>query len=256
MYPILLKLGPLTLYSYGLSLVVGLLLAAWLAARAARRLPPELVAISPDQIADFSCLGLLGGIVGGRLLYVLLEWRFFLESPLEIFAIWHGGLVWYGGFFGGVLTAWVYTRVKKLDFLRVMDHMTPFLALGHAVGRIGCFFNGCCYGRPTTAWCGVVFPGHPGPVLPTQLFEAAALFILYLLLRQLQRPPLLNRPGTILGVYLIGYAIMRFFMEFLRGDQLPWWGGLTLQQWISLGMLLGGLIMLRPRLKTAVQWGR
>ncbi len=243
MHPILLKLGPIILYSYGAALVIAVASAIWLASHAARRLPPDLVAISPEQIVDFVCCSLVGGIVGARALYVILNWEFFSAAPLEIPALWHGGLVWYGGFMGGVLVGWLYVRAHGLTFLRVMDQIIPCLAFGHAIGRIGCFLNGCCYGKPTDAWCGVVFPGQPGPVLPTQLFEAAGLFLLYLLLRWLKRPVLLRRHGTVFGVYLMAYALLRFGLEFLRGDQVMWWAGLTLQQCISLGTFLVGLVM-------------
>ena len=250
MHPILLKLGPFTLYSYGVMLVIAFMLTTWLASRAARRLPNERLAIHAEQITDFTCLALLGGIMGARLLYVGLQWDFFRRVPQEIPAVWHGGLVWYGGFLGGVLAGWLYLRAKQLVFLRVMDQFIPFLALGHAIGRIGCFLNGCCYGRPTTSWYGVVFPGHAVAVLPTQLFEAAGLFLLYSVLRVLQRSSIMNRPGALFGLYLVGYAGLRFLMEFLRGDQVAWWAGLTLQQLISIGMLLAGLAFFISRQQT------
>ena len=249
MHPILLKLGPLTLHTYGVALTVALLVASWLAARRARAMPPELAAMTPAQSADFACLSLAGRIAGARLLYVLLEWDFFGRSPQEILALWHGGLVWYGGFLGGVLAGWLYARAKRLAFWRVMDHWIPFLALGHAIGRFGCFFNGCCYGRPTSAWYGVVFPGQAAPVVPTQLFEAAGLVVLYVILRLLQRPSLLSRPGGLFGVYLISYGGLRFLLEFLRGDQTPWWAGLTLQQLISVGASFAGWGLLRSAMQ-------
>lgn len=241
MHPILFSIGPITLHSYGVMFVIAFLVTTWLASRTARRWPPQQVAITAEQLIDFACMALLGGLVGGRLLFVILQWRYFVQSPWEIPAIWQGGLVWYGGFLGGLLAGWLYVRVKRLVFLRVMDQFLPFVALGHAIGRIGCFLNGCCYGRPTASWCGVVFPGHAEPVFPTQLFEAAGLLFLYILLRRLQRPSVLARPGRIFGVYLLGYAALRFGLEFLRGDQHRGWAGLTLPQLISLLVFLIGL---------------
>ena len=224
-------------------MVIALAVATWQATRAARRLPPTLLAIRPEQLADFTCLALLGGVVGGRLFYVVLEWEWFRRNPWELFAIWHGGLVWYGGFLGGLIAGWSYARAKRLAWLRVIDQLIPFLALGHAIGRLGCFLNGCCYGRPTDAWWGVVFPDHAEAVLPTQLVEAAGLFLLYGVLRWLQRPRLLARPGGLLARYLMGYGLLRFGMEFLRGDQTIWWAGLTLQQLISLSIFIVGSIL-------------
>ena len=250
MHPILLKLGPVTLYCYGAMLVVAFVVTTWLAARAAHQLPPHLMAISPQQITDFSCWSLLGGIVGGRLLYIMLKWEFFASAPQELPAIWHGGLVWYGGFLGGVLAGWGYIRSQRLSFLRVMDQFIPFLALGHAIGRVGCFLNGCCYGKPTELWCGVTFPGQSARVLPTQLFEAGGLVVLFGVLRRLQQPEWLRRPGWLFGLYLMSYAGLRFIIEFLRGDQPAWWAGLTLQQLISLGVFCAGLGLL-TRAKSA-----
>ena len=244
MHPILLQLGPLTFYSYGAMLVLGACVATGLACGAARRLPMEFVAITPDQLIDFACVALLGGIVGGRLLYVLLEFDEFAQRPSEIIALWHGGLVWYGGFLGGVLAGWGYVRAKRLEFLRVLDQFIPFVALGHGIGRLGCFLNGCCYGTPSQAWCAVRFPGLGGRRWPTQLFEAAGLVCLYLVLRRLQRPRHLSRTGWILGWCLILYATLRFFLERLRGDQSVWWAGLTLAQVVSVAVAILGAWLL------------
>ena len=243
MHPILFTLGPLTIYTYGVMMVAAFLAATWLAGHAAEALPPEVRAITAEQILDFSSVSLLAGLVGGRLLYILLQWRFFLEAPFEVFALWHGGLVWYGGFLGGMLGAWLYTRAHTLSYLRVVDQFIPFLALGHAIGRVGCFLNGCCYGKPTGAWCGVVFPGQMKAVLPTQLFEATGLFFLYIALRALQMPSVLKRPGSVLGVYLMGYAALRFALEYSRGDQAMWWMGMTLAQLLSVAGFLVGIAL-------------
>jgi phosphatidylglycerol:prolipoprotein diacylglycerol transferase len=241
MHPVLFTIGPFTLHSYGLMMVAAFVLATALAVRAARKLPRELAAIASDQLIDFTCLALLGGIVGGRASYVVQEWAHFARNPLEMSAIWEGGLIWYGGFLGGLLAGWLYVRAKRLDFLRVTDQFVPFLALGHAVGRLGCFLNGCCYGRPTTAWCGVVFPGRQEAVVPTQLIEFGALLVLYASLRRLQRPPVLRRRGLLFGCYLAGYATLRFLIEFLRGDQSVWWAGLTHQQGLSIAIFAVGI---------------
>ena len=244
MYPILLKFGPITLYTYGAMMVAAFLAATTLAAHAARRLPKAYVAITPEQIVDFSCAALLGGLLGGRLFFVLLHWEEFARAPREILALWHGGLVWYGGFLGGLAGGWGYVRARRLSFCRALDQYAPFLALGHAIGRIGCFFNGCCYGKPTEAWCGVVFPGQSVRVVPTQLIEATCLAFLFILLRNRQRPSVLRHPGRLFGGYLAAYAAIRFVIEFLRGDQAIWWYGLTLQQIISIGIFLIGCILL------------
>ncbi len=248
MHPILLKLGPITLYSYGVMLVVAFLTATWFATRAAHQVPLPFRAINAEPLVDFISFSLLGGIVGARLFYIALQWDYFKQFPQELPAIWHGGLVWYGGFLGGLVAGWWYVRAQRLNFLRVLDQFIPFGAFAHAIGRIGCFLNGCCYGRPTQSWCGVRFPGHPEPLIPTQLIEAAGLLLLFLMLRRLQRPSLLSRTGWIFGSYLIGYGTLRFGVEFFRGDQTPFWCGMTLQQLVSLGIIfVGGMLLNRAR---------
>ncbi len=287
MHPIVLKLGPVTVYAYGVAMVAAFLLGTWLAVRAARALPPGQGAITPEPLVDFLSWSLLGGILGGRLFYIAIAWPYFRQAPWEWAALWHGGLVWYGGLFGGLAAGWLYTRARRLSLLRVMDQVIPFVALGHAIGRIGCFLNGCCYGKPTTGWCAVLLPGHPEPVIPTQLIESAGLVALFVLLRLLQaaspaaggtssvgrpaaadtsspagiaparspagtgparsRPTLLRYPGRLFGLYLVLYAALRFGVEFLRGDQPLWWGGLTLPQVVSLALVPVGLWLSRRR---------
>ncbi len=243
MHPVLVRVGPLAIYSYGLALVLAFLVGTWLAARAAGAGPAARGALSPSQVVDLTCYSLLGGVVGARLFYVLLYWDIFLQAPFEMIALWRGGLVWYGGMVGAIFTGWCYVRLQRLVPSRVGDHMAPFMALGHAIGRIGCFLNGCCYGKPTEDWCGLVFPGQSQAVMPTQLFEAAGLIAIFFVLRRMQRSSALERPWEISGAYLIAYAMLRFALEFLRGDQTTWWGGLTLQQLISVGVLAVGMVL-------------
>ncbi len=244
MHSILFTLGPVTLYTYGAMMVVGFLATTWLAGRFAKTVAPDLQAINEEQVVDFTCWSLMGGIIGGRMLYVALQWPFFLQNPWEMLALWHGGLVWYGGFFGGLITGYWYIRSRGLRWLSVLDQFIPFGVLGHAIGRIGCFFNGCCYGKPTEAWCGVLFPGHTERVLPTQLFETLGLCLLFVLLRQLQTPALLRKPGAVFSGYLAGYGLLRFILEFTRGDQQIFFAGMTLQQWISLALILTGMVLI------------
>ncbi len=243
MLRILLQFGPLTIYSYGVMMVVAFLTVTWLAEQDARRLLPQHPAVTPPQVVDLLCLGMLGGIVGARLLYVMQYWAVYRQHLQEILAIWHGGLIWYGGLLGGLLAAAIYLRIAHIAFLRAMDQCIPYLALAHAIGRIGCFLNGCCYGLPTTAWYGVRFPDQPGPVIPTQLAESALLLVFFLLLRRWQRTAVMEHRGRLFSIYLIGYGVIRFGVEFLRGDQQHYWLGLSVAQFLSVGLVVVGLIV-------------
>jgi phosphatidylglycerol:prolipoprotein diacylglycerol transferase len=226
-------------------MVVGFAIAAWFGVRAAR--PPTngvgggARPLGPDQFVDFACRVLLAGVVGARLFYVALHWSWFQSQPWEIIALWHGGLVWYGGFLGGLAAAWWYAHRRRLTFLSVAEQAIPSVALAHGIGRIGCFLNGCCYGRPAEGCCGVWLPGHPEPVAPVQLYEAIGLVALFLALRSVQEHRAGQRSGRVLGAYLCGYGGLRFLLEFWRGDQQAIWLGLTLQQLLSAGLTIVGL---------------
>jgi phosphatidylglycerol:prolipoprotein diacylglycerol transferase len=247
MHPELIRVGPVLIHTYGAVLALAFVLAVGLARHAVRHALRGVVPMSEAQLVDWACWSMLGGIMGGRLLYVLLNWDVYAAHPQEIIAIWHGGLVWYGGFFGAALATWLYLRTHGLLFLRGAALVIPFVAWGQAVGRLGCFANGCCYGTPTLAWFGVQFPGHPEPVFPTQLVESASLVGLYVVLRTLQTPKTLRRVGTLFGVYLIGYAAIRGVLEFWRADQPLIWDHLTLHQLISLALLVVGGALIANR---------
>ncbi len=244
MHPILFQFGPVTIFSYGALVAVGFLLAVTLAARTADRWPASLRAMNAKQVADVSWIALLGGILGARLLYIVLNWKIYWHAPGELIAIWHGGLIWYGGFLGGFAAAFLYLRAQRVPFLRAFDQFVPFLALGHAIGRIGCLLNGCCYGKPVDGCCGITPHWSAQPLVPTQLYEALGLLALYAGLRWLQRPNVLQRAGAVAGLYLISYGILRFTVEAFRGDQTFWWHNLTLPQLMSAGVAAAGLVLI------------
>jgi phosphatidylglycerol:prolipoprotein diacylglycerol transferase len=222
MHPDLFTLGPLTLHTYGLLVALGLVLAAFLAQRGARAL-----SISQDMFWDLSLWIILGGMAGARLLYVIVCWKDFAHDLLGIFRIWDGGLVFYGGIAGGFLSGWWFIRRHKLPFWELADIIAPTIPLAHVLGRLGCFFAGCCYGRED-ARLGLIFPALADgiPHLPTQLYEAGFNLLLFGFLwwrRKAQRPA-----GRLFWMYVMLYAAWRFAIEFLRGDEirgaffLPW----------------------------------
>src|SRR4029077_2882507 len=124
--------------------------------------------------------------------------------------------VWYGGLFGAIFFGMLYARWRKWPILVLCDFFAPVAALAHGIGRIGCFFNGCCYGLRTDSIFGVRFPGEPYANLPTQLYEAAGLFFISGFLFYFSSKP--RRTGRVFLVYILFYAVLRFFLEFLRGD--------------------------------------
>lgn len=203
--------------------------------------------LDPERVGDVLWKTLLAGLLGGRLLYVALNGSYFLSRPWDIFKIWEGGLVWYGGLaLGGAVGIFLF-RKMGLNFLQSLDLCAPGLALAHGLGRVGCFFAGCCYGRPTHAPWGVTFNDPhslaPGgmPLHPTQLYESFLELLLFGVLAWLSRRK--SPAGTVGWSYLLGTGLVRFFVEFFRDDPRgPVWMSWPLTQWMSVGLILAGLV--------------
>lgn len=231
MHPILLHWGFITIRSYGalmaLSFVLGITLALYLNRKAGR---PD------DPMLDLATVIMICAVVGARILYVIVQWPSFEHDLLGIFRVWEGGLVYYGGLVGAGLGAYAWLRLKRLPAWAYGDAVAPGLALGQVTGRLGCWFNGCCYGREDAAH-GVIFPalGDNIPHLPTMLYESAFCLVLAVSLVWFWRRRRFD--GQVFWVYVLAYAVWRFGIEFLRGD--PERGvlvstALSPSQWISL----------------------
>lgn len=242
MYPVIFQFGFIQIYSYGLMLVFAFWIFAFLLTRQAQGLN-----VTNDFFWNLSLVILLAGILSARLAYIALNLRFFLDNPQEVFMLWHGGLVWYGAFLGGFLAGSIYLKRKKMPLLKTMDLIMPYVALAHSIGRIGCFLNGCCYGRPAR-W-GIYSPLANDYLIPSQLFSSLGSLIIFVILRLLQGRP--RRQGFILACYLIAVSLERFIEEFLRGDSPRDFGGLTIFQVISIAVFLSGLFLWSIILKSA-----
>ncbi|MDH4163154.1 MAG: prolipoprotein diacylglyceryl transferase [Nitrospirota bacterium] len=210
-------LGPIPIRMYGLMIGIGFLVSILLASRKAKK-----EGIDPDRIMDMGVYLLLAAIVGSRLLYVLVNLQEFRQNPLDAFAIWKGGLVFYGGLIGAVGTGLWYVRHHNLPMWKTADIVAPYIALGHMFGRFGCFFAGCCYGAPCASSVCITFADPRSlaplgvPVYPTQLFEAGGEFMNFILLLMLYRHKKFD--GQIFWFYPALYSILRFMVEFFRGD--------------------------------------
>lgn len=236
MHPILFTIGPITIYSYGVMLATAVLVCTYFLSVDARRYQ-----ISRETAYDLVFWCLLWGIIGARIFYVFIEWTYFSGNLLEIPMLQKGGLAWQGGFLGGTLAGIWFARRKKLSLRPIMDLVAPYIALGQSIGRIGCFFNGCCYGKPA-AW-GIYFPTHNARLYPTQLFEMLGLFIIFLILKKAQTKP--HQAGFIFILYLWLAAIERFIVEFYRADHELLWLNLSLAQFVAIGVFAAGLILMK-----------
>jgi phosphatidylglycerol:prolipoprotein diacylglycerol transferase len=240
------------IYSYGTMVALGFFIAFMLILRRAKDLQ-----ISADFISDLFLVILISSIVGARLLYVLVNGAYFLRNPLEIIMVHHGGLILYGGVISAVAASYFFITKRGYAFYAIGDLFIPYLALGQAFGRMGCYLNGCCFGTVTDSACGVVFPlnslpyqdhvekgiirldSHFSlPVHPVQLYSALLDVIIFMVLLSVDRKKKLR--GQTFWLYFILYPVKRFLMELLRDDTAAVFMSLTLYQVISAGLLVFG----------------
>jgi phosphatidylglycerol:prolipoprotein diacylglycerol transferase len=245
MYPILFKIGDFALHTYGVLLAVGFMLAVFLARREALR-----TGIDPNLILDLSFYLLLAALLGSRLFYVLTSWQEFAENPLDALKFWRGGLVFYGGLIFAFLVGIWYVRKHQLNFQKMADLTAPSIAIGQSLGRLGCFSAGCCYGAPTSASCAVTFRDPNSlaplgiPLHPTQLYESAATFGIFMALIAMRRSKRFQ--GRLIWYYFLFYSTARFIIEFYRGDPRGWFipGLLSTAQAIGIPVALLALFMI------------
>jgi phosphatidylglycerol:prolipoprotein diacylglycerol transferase len=250
MHRTLFELGPVSVNTYGLMLAVAFWVGIELAAREARRR-----GLDPVDIVDLGIVILISSVVGSRLFYVLEHLDHFRANPVEIFKVWEGGLTFYGGLIAAVGFGILFLKLRRVAIREAIDVVAPEIALGIGIARIGCFMNGCCFGKESgLPWaCGFPPESQAGWVLagarlhPTQLYSTIAnVGIFFFLRRRLHAP---HVPGTVFYTFLVAYGIWRFAIDFLRyyepnvyvsiaGAQI------TYNQIVSLGLVVVGLLLL------------
>ena len=245
MYPELFDIGPVHVRSFGVMMALAFVAAGVVAWWQLRRRGEN-----PELVYNLLIGAIIGGIVGSKLHYLIIH-----PDQFEVAAFSGSGLVWYGGLFGGTVGVVIAALLSRMRIGLVADVVAPALAMGYAVGRLGCFLNGDDYGRPTTLPWGMSFPKGEPPttaiVHPTQLYEVALSLVIFGLLVWVFAPRL-RGSGSLFGVYLILAGIERFVVEFVRTNT-PALLGLTQQQWISIGLVVVGAIVVwrveggRPR---------
>ncbi|MBK5205061.1 MAG: prolipoprotein diacylglyceryl transferase [Polaromonas sp.] len=250
--PIALQLGPIAIHWYGLTYLAAFGLFFFLATRRLRHEPYASItgpgAWSRKDIEDILFLGVMGVVIGGRLGYCLFyKPGYYLAHPLEIFAVWQGGMSFHGGMLGVLASQVWFARTRQRPWLQVMDFIAPCVPTGLAAGRVGNFINGELWGRfsePDLPW-GMVFP-HSGSMLPRHpsqvyqfLMEGLLLFVLLWLYARKPR-----KMGQVSGVFLAGYGVFRFIAEYFRepDDFLGVLAlGMSMGQWLSLPMIAAGV---------------
>ena len=248
MYPRLLELGPITLYTYGVLLAAAYLIGLKLAmVRAKAR------GLDANRVLDLGIYIIISALVGAKLLLLVTDFRSFADNPHALVDLLRSGGVFYGGLIVAVIVALWYIRRIGLPLWTTCDVFAPGIALGHVVGRFGCLFAGCCYGKPTTRPWGITFTdpfaaanvGTPlgVPLHPTQLYEAGAelLILAVLLLTERKGRPF---PGRTFWLYMLLYAVSRFIIEFFRGDDRGTVWMFSTSQFISILLAPLAIVML------------
>jgi phosphatidylglycerol---prolipoprotein diacylglyceryl transferase len=244
MFPELFRIGDFALPTYGLLVALAFLTALWITGRLAQR-----AGMDRELILNLGIYCVLAGMIGAKLLMFLFDLPFYLENPGEIFSFTtlRAGGVFFGGLIAGLAMAFFYMRAKGLPFLVTADLFAPGIALGHAIGRLGCFSAGCCWGVACDRSWAVTFTNPAAnrnvgtplgiPLHPTQLYEAAAETLIFAILyRAIGKP---HAPGAIISLYLLLYPAVRFVVEFFRAHEQanPFGGPINTSQWIALALI-------------------
>lgn len=243
------SIGPLTLHTYGALLAVAFLAGLWIAHREAKR-----TGMDAARITDMAVYVLIGGLIGARVLLLVVDWRHYLSNPRDILSLLQSGGVFYGGLLGALPVAWWYGRRHKLDMWPTADVLAPGVVLGQAIGRLGCFAAGCCYGRATNVPWAVTFTdpyvqrqvGTPLdlPVHPSQIYESLLTLGIFLVILWIARHKQFH--GQVMLAYLTLYAAGRFVLEYFRGDAargVVFGGVLSTSQFIALVILLSAVLL-------------
>lgn len=235
----ILTIGKLTIHGYGLMIAIGILAAVFVAMYRAKRRDMD-----QEPILDIVLIAMIGGFLGSKILYVIVEWKEFIKNPVRFLG--GGGFVVYGGIILGLTVAFLYFKFKKLDFFAYMDLTMPSVSIAQGIGRIGCFLAGCCYGAETNSALGVVFPhGSLAPagvkLWPTQLFMSVGNLCIaaILILASLK----LKKKGQVSALYMILYSAGRFGVEFFRADHRGSVGVFSTSQFISLFIFAIGIAL-------------
>ncbi len=252
MFPKLISIGKFFIPTYGVLVAAGFLLGLWITIRLARR-----AKLPAEPITNLAIYCALAGLAGAKLFMILFDWKSYLDGTLTLFSLntLQAAGVYQGGFLLALLTAILYMRRNHLPALLTCDVFAPGVALGQAVGRIGCLAAGCCWGTECHLPWAVTFRNLEAqnltgvalgvPLHPTQLYESVAdAAIFYLLYRLIAKP---HAAGAILGWYLALYSSARFVIEFFRFHEQGLHAGLSLTQWISLATLAAGVWLLVAR---------
>jgi phosphatidylglycerol---prolipoprotein diacylglyceryl transferase len=246
MYPVLFEFHNIVIHTYGFFIALGFLAAIFISKREAR-----LAGEDPEVMVDFIFWILVAAIVGSRVFYVIVYWnKYYPGHLIDVFKVWEGGLVFYGGFIGALVVALIYVPKNGLKFWKTADILAPAIPFGHFLGRLGCFSAGCCHGRSCDLPWAVTFTNPESlaplnvPVHPTQLYSSASNFLIFLFIINYKRFKRFD--GQVFWTYVIIYAVVRSILETFRGDfrGAEILGIFSTSQFVALIMAVTALIMM------------
>ncbi|OGJ51752.1 prolipoprotein diacylglyceryl transferase [Candidatus Peregrinibacteria bacterium RIFOXYB2_FULL_41_88] len=237
-------LGPINVQAWGLLVGLGMLVGLFFALAEAKR-----KGINKESIYDVFLISVISSMIGGRIMYVALYWQNFKYDLLGIFKIWHGGMVFFGGFLAALAGVIIYARIKKIKFWRLADTLVPGLAIGLFIGRMGCFLIGDHIGAPIEYFgIGSYFGSEDFLRHEVSAYMSLKGLILFIILWSLRKK--LKHEGDLTLVFLAGYSVLRFGIDFLRANDLAgysdprFWGGMTISQYICIAILGFAIIKL------------
>ncbi len=249
MYPKIHDFGPITIHTYGLLLAAAFIGGIWIASRIAAK-----KGIEPDSVWNLGLVIIFSALVGSKLILFFSDFGYYSDNPREIFSLstLRSSSVYYGGLFLALASAVWYLKKKRLPFWTMADIAAPGIAFGQAISRLGCLSAGCCYGKPTLMPWGITFTNQYAyenvgvplnvPLHPTQIYEAIGALFLFLFLIRSQNQK--SATGRIILQYILGYALIRFIVEFFRGDErdFVFYGLLSTPQLIAIFAILGSAV--------------
>ena len=251
MHPDLFSIGPVTLHSYGLFVALGFIAGILIAIKMGKS-----VGITSNDVMDMGFIIILSGLIGSRLIYIIINFSYYVENPLDSIKLWQGGLVFSGGLVTAIIMLLLYVKRHKHNIWSICDIWAPAAAIGQAIGRVGCFFSGCCYGKPTDHSWGIIFTDPKSiatlniPIHPTQLYSALSSLLIFIILIVLHSKKKFE--GQVFLWFLIFHSTARLFLERFRGDSrgVILTDDLTMTQFIALVILIGSvtaLFILKPK---------
>jgi len=245
-HPVLIEIGKFRIYSYGFMLALAFLVGIIFASRRAER-----EGLGREVIYDLSAVIVVLAVIGSRALYIITHAENY-HSIIDVIALWQGGATYYGGLVLAIAGSWVFTRIKKISFLKVADIVSPSIGIGIFFTRIGCFLSGCCFGSPTSCSLGVVFPPNSPAgsiytglrIHPTQLYSSFYGLLIFVLLLLVERKKKFD--GFVFAFLCVFYGIARFVIDFFRYYERSAFvgAGLTINQILSLGLIVVGITLL------------